>query len=676
MRAAYRPRGGEWGPPENLDPGVPIVSTQPRVTVQPDGEFVAVWGAQGAVEAPSPVRWARRPSGGGWSAPDTITFTSSFPAISALEAGGDGSVTVMITDGDSVTTNRKAPGTETWGGDEGVPTGLGSRLAVGSDGSALAAAQDTCGVSAAVACVRATYRPPGGPWGAPEDAGLAAVGNSITGHEVAAVGTGYTLVFGEAGVDGPFSPPSLVRYADRGSGTAGQWSPPDTIDGFPNDVPFCPTTLDNCFDLAVGADGSQLAAWHHSDTSGTNPRILAALRSPGGAWGGAETVGATGTVAAIPFAALTRSGVPIVAWGSAIRGQGLPHGAHRAGADDWRERDLTGSKGPRGVLQGVSLGDLAVDAEGDAVTAWEETNGAAASGFDAAGPRFDALSLPSGGSVAFSAAATDNWSGPPGISWVFGDGTGASGAGVSHAYGAPGTYTATATATDAVGNATQQGGPVTVTQTPPPPDPCGTADSDRDGIKNGCDDSNGAARPRAFKTVNATVVSGEVFVKLPRGSAGSAQAKPPKGFVRLQGAETIPVGATLDTRRGRVKVRSAATTRSQDADGPVLPRALPDPPGAYQKRSKSLITDMRLTGSSFRSACGANRASVSQTRKRSKKRVRRLFGNAKGRSARAAATPLRPSAARAGASRTAATARWSRSRAGASRFATRPSARP
>ena len=182
VRAAYRPRGGEWGPPENLDPGVPIVSTQPRVTVQPDGEFVAVWGAQGAVEAPSPVRWARRPSGGGWSAPDTITFTSSFPAISALEAGGDGSVTVMITDGDSVTTNRKAPGTETWGGDEGVPTGLGSRLAVGSDGSALAAAQDTCGVSAAVACVRATYRPPGGPWGAPEDAGLAAVGNSITGH--------------------------------------------------------------------------------------------------------------------------------------------------------------------------------------------------------------------------------------------------------------------------------------------------------------------------------------------------------------------------------------------------------------------------------------------------------------------------------------------------------------
>ncbi len=122
-----------------------------------------------------------------------------------------------------------------------------------------------------------------------------------------------------------------------------------------------------------------------------------------------------------------------------------------------------------------------------------------------------------------------------------------------------------------------------------------------------------------------------MFVKLPRGSAGSSQAKPPKGFVRLQGAETIPVGATLDTRRGRVKVRSAATTGRKTQTGQFFRGRFLIRQTRIRKRSKSLITDMRLTGSSFRSACGANRASVSQTRRRSKKRVRRLFGNAKGR---------------------------------------------
>jgi hypothetical protein len=39
---------------------------------------------------------------------------------------------------------------------------------------------------------------------------------------------------------------------------------------------------------------------------------------------------------------------------------------------------------------------------------------------------------------------------------------------------------------------------------------------------------------------------------------------------------------------------------------------------------------MRLKGSSFRRTCRTTRASVSQ-RRRSKRRVRRLFGNAKGR---------------------------------------------
>ena len=144
------------------------------------------------------------------------------------------------------------------------------------------------------------------------------------------------------------------------------------------------------------------------------------------------------------------------------------------------------------------------------------------------------------------------------------------------------------------------------------------------------DDNNGAAKPVPFKTVNATVVSGEVFVKLPAGSASTSQAKPPKGFVKLEGAETIPVGATLDTKRGRVKVRSAADTKRKTQTGQFFRGRFKIRQVRIKRRSKKLITDMRLDGSSFKKACRANRASISAKRKRSKKRVRRLFGDAKG----------------------------------------------
>ena len=86
----------------------------------------------------------------------------------------------------------------------------------------------------------------------------------------------------------------------------------------------------------------------------------------------------------------------------------------------------------------------------------------------------------------------------------------------------------------------------------------------RTAINDGCDTSNGAEKPIPFKTVNATVVSGDVFIKLPgrRGERGGASRRP-RASCRSQGAETIPVGATLDTAHGRVKIRSAADTRAK-----------------------------------------------------------------------------------------------------------------
>ena len=612
--AAYRPRGGDWGAPEDLDLGASI-SAGPLVTARTNGDFVAAWITDGTT-----LRSATRSTGGEWTA-ETVRGACCEEVL-ALEGTADGSVTLVVREDGVPSSNTRSPGTDAWGSRQPLPTSGYDRFAFAPDGS-------TVGIRLAVAvcafdCLQASYRSPGaeGGWGAEELIPGSSSLVDITGYSVEATpDSEYTAVWGEADPgSGTPIPPSRVRSSDRPAGALARgispslWQTPLSVAEAPNDL------VGSGLDVASGPDGAQVAVWQQGD------RMTAAARGgAGAAWGSAEDVDAVGSLEARPFATITTSGVPAVAWGSAGAGTAFAHAAFRDAAGAWSARTL--GPGAEGV---VLLNDIDADGDGGALTGFRAPDGVFTAGFDGSGPRFSAFSLPSGliaQPLPFSAAADDNWSGPPSISWLFGDGSGASGATVSHAYGSPGTFTAGATATDAVGNASQQSGPVTVT--PPPTDPCGTADTDKDGIKDGCDDNNGAEKPVPFKTVNATVVSGEVFVKLPAGAASTSQTKPPKGFVRLEGAETIPVGSTLDTKRGRVKIRSAADTRRKTQTGQFYRGRFVIRQARIKRRSRKLITDMRLTGSSFRN-CGSTRASVSQRRKRSKRKVRRLFGDAKG----------------------------------------------
>ena len=100
VRAAYRPRGGPWGAPESLDtPGAPVLDEPPRVEVQPNGEFVAAW-LQDRVDinVGYPIRWARRPAGGGWTGAQTIDGIGCCPALGELMATADGAVTLVALD--------------------------------------------------------------------------------------------------------------------------------------------------------------------------------------------------------------------------------------------------------------------------------------------------------------------------------------------------------------------------------------------------------------------------------------------------------------------------------------------------------------------------------------------------------------------------------------------------
>jgi hypothetical protein len=140
------------------------------------------------------------------------------------------------------------------------------------------------------------------------------------------------------------------------------------------------------------------------------------------------------------------------------------------------------------------------------------------------------------------------------------------------------------------------------------------------------------------KAVNVQVVKGEVLVSTPA-KAGRARTSQVKGrrFVPLRRATQIPVGSLLDTRRGTVRLTSARDPAGTTQSGTFAS-------GVFQvlqsrRRSARGLTDLRLKGSSFRT-CSSRRSSVRATgelaasgaaRRRSRRTVRRLRSNARGR---------------------------------------------
>ena len=165
-------------------------------------------------------------------------------------------------------------------------------------------------------------------------------------------------------------------------------------------------------------------------------------------------------------------------------------------------------------------------------------------------------------------------------------------------------------------------------------------DFDKDGLGNICDPTPGRRgledlpAPQLGKVANIAPVKGTVLVAVPAedSAAGDARASQ-KGleFVPLEEARQIPVGAFLDTTKGAVRLRSAASSTGKTQEGDFEK-------GLFQVlqsgKSKGL-TDLVLKGGSFsRSRCTvkAKRSLAdASARKLRKRRVRRLRGNAKGR---------------------------------------------
>lgn len=122
-----------------------------------------------------------------------------------------------------------------------------------------------------------------------------------------------------------------------------------------------------------------------------------------------------------------------------------------------------------------------------------------------------------------------------------------------------------------------------------------------------------APAPEVGRTVVAQAVSGRVLVRVP----GSRR------FVPLGATSEIPVRSIVDAGKGRVRMTSASNTRGgvQRADfynGTFQVR---------QRRGARPITEIVLKGGSFR-ACRRKGARAAQ---RGSRRVRRVWGNGRGR---------------------------------------------
>ena len=580
VRAAVRLRGESWQTSDVISSAVESPSQQPpseypRVVIDRDGEATAVWFS--VVGQQEVVRTASRPAGGAWGAPETIGMPAAAPNELRLAVDPDGLVTALWTAGSFTATVESATRAHggPWAAVRPVSSGsllYGARLAVGAGGRAAALWIFGSPPSSCLGGVAGAIRASDGSW------------------EVTPVASGGCAQFGstQLALDGAGA--ATAVWHDAQTGWVERRRPPAGPSWAPEPAP--PLGAEDPLQLTAASDGTLAAIWAPSGTS-----LQAAVKRAGETWGPAEPLAAAGAQVDSPLAAFLPGGSLLAAWWRGAPGGRVVQAALRSPAGAWSSpRDVSGPDA--GLYDGSpGLGDLVVDDAGDALVGYARTSSAGfnaeAAAFDASPPTFTALDVPAGGQVgvplSFGAAVLDVF-GPADVRWDFGDGTGAAGPAVTHAYGAAGAYTVTATATDRAGNAAAQARAVLVTAViggkPPPPDGdrdgvpdardnCppvpnpDQADRDHDGVGDRCELlPPGDLPPVAGRTAVIRALSGDVFVKLAAGTgvpaaarralARVAQTLPIPGFVPLKGVASVPVGSTIDARKGRIALTTAA----------------------------------------------------------------------------------------------------------------------
>jgi PKD domain len=486
LQIATRAPGGAFTAPVEFA----LNGTAPQLAMTPAGEAVAVWKHFQSPPDVYTIQVATRPPGGAFSAPTTVPTTPSTVIPGdvrvAVGPGGDVVVTWKETDPNSVFTDfpelhcgfaplppfgpspcpnpsfvmasvrpaggafteaqqispplseppEEEPALEEWAIVESKKAAGHGRPAMDAAGNATVVFTYFDGEDSVIESVE---RPAGGEFSAPTqlseagaDSGLGEIGVDAAGNAIA------SWLRSEA-------PTSVVRAAVK---------PPGGGFGAPVDV-STPAEVAEGPVLRVAPSGMATIAWKRTKPTGV---LRASSRPPGGPFSAPIDLSNGKDSPQFYDLAVSDQGDAIVVWsGDNAQNTKIVRAAVRpAGAAAFGPR-VAISKSSADTFQPVP----SMDATGDATVVWTRDKGlntiVQMAGYDADPPLLGGVSVPAIGHVAdplpFSAQSSDFW--PVGAPrFDFGDGAGASGAAVTHAYSTPGTYSVTISATDAGGRTT------------------------------------------------------------------------------------------------------------------------------------------------------------------------------------------------------------------------------
>lgn len=347
----------------------------PSVTVNARGDALATW------MGPEGVQAARRPVGGAWSAPMTISAgpEHSDHVQATLDANGD-AIALWQTwspSGEiSLLRYARQRAGETWS----EPAQLGTDGAFAPD-LALDGAGNAVAVWGELADkknrVRAAFLSRGGTW---SQADVLADRRDAAHYPV-------VVADGQGGFDAVWSvsDASGTRLEGSHRATDGTWNGPVTI------ADPGPGASDQ--QIATDGRGGVTATWTADD--GANYRVYVAERQLGSSWGPATPISDVGYSAVNPAVAVSGSGARTVAWTMFVdnNDHGVVRARSRTGNGDWSAPVTVSNPEDHSYLP-----RLGIDARGGAVAVWDVA-------VSAVGEQLQAARLPAGGA----------WSEPAGL---------------------------------------------------------------------------------------------------------------------------------------------------------------------------------------------------------------------------------------------------------------------
>jgi len=443
---ADRPAGGQWSTPVPVPDAIGYAGA--CLAANRRGDLVAVWGDGRDLFS------TYRPHGAAWQPKVTLSWGNIVKTgmSCVLEDNGDAHASYQRSDGvyvSDLTAGSWTTPLKVLGSWDKAP-----RMAADAAGNITLAAVSTYSSTQAIHIMR---KPAGQPWQT----------NALTAINAGGSGTSNVTL---SGLVSNAAGQTVIGWGrSTGSTHIGQITSTDAFDSgswsttvlVSTDAPVTP-------DVALDDTGTVAAAWagHAPGAAVGFTRVQAAAGPLDGSLDQTLLMTVT-TAAAYPRIAVA-GGAATVTFNRPLDNAILA--AARPAGGPWNAPAPIAPAGSGAASGMISV--LTASPDGAAVAAWARstTSSSSLSIYDATAPELTASA--SEGStltttpVRFDADATDDW-GPVTVSWDFADGQTATGAHVTHAFSAPGSYPVVVTAHDTAGNATRASLTVTVS-TPPP----------------------------------------------------------------------------------------------------------------------------------------------------------------------------------------------------------------